>query len=87
MPPAPTARLRFREMADADLDHLAGLLADPVVMRFYPAPRTRAEAAAWIAGNRRRYAQDGHGLWTVSYTHLTLPTIHVECRSRWSPYH
>ena len=23
----------------------------------------------------------------VSYTHLTLPTIHVECRSRWSPYH
>ena len=22
---------------------------------------------------------------TVSYTHLTLPTIHVECRSRWSP--
>ena len=65
MPPAPTARLRFREMADADLDHLAGLLADPVVMRFYPAPRTRAEAAAWIAGNRRRYAQDGHGLWII----------------------
>ena len=23
----------------------------------------------------------------VSYTHLTLPTIHVLCRSRWSPYH
>ena len=27
------------------------------------------------------------GLTPVSYTHLTLPTIHVECRSRWSPYH
>ena len=26
-------------------------------------------------------------LVAVSYTHLTLPTIHVECRSRWSPYH
>ena len=26
-------------------------------------------------------------LSAVSYTHLTLPTIHVECRSRWSPYH
>ena len=25
--------------------------------------------------------------WSVSYTHLTLPTIHVLCRSRWSPYH
>ena len=24
---------------------------------------------------------------TVSYTHLTLPTIIRECRSRWSPYH
>ena len=24
---------------------------------------------------------------TVSYTHLTLPTIILPCRSRWSPYH
>ena len=23
----------------------------------------------------------------VSYTHLTLPTIQLSCRSRWSPYH
>ena len=23
----------------------------------------------------------------VSYTHLTLPTSAVACRSRWSPYH
>ena len=23
----------------------------------------------------------------VSYTHLTLPTINGECRSRWSPSH
>ena len=23
----------------------------------------------------------------VSYTHLTLPTTLVKCRSRWSPYH
>ena len=33
----------------------------------------------------------GGDLWTVplpsvSYTHLTLPTIAAECRSRWSPY-
>ena len=26
-------------------------------------------------------------LLTVSYTHLTLPTSAVACRSRWSPYH
>ena len=23
----------------------------------------------------------------VSYTHLTLPTMIIRCRSRWSPYH
>ena len=27
------------------------------------------------------------GMVTVSYTHLTLPTITSGCRSRWSPYH
>ena len=26
-------------------------------------------------------------LTTVSYTHLTLPTMASVCRSRWSPYH
>ena len=29
----------------------------------------------------------GGGVEPVSYTHLTLPTIAAECRSRWSPYH
>ena len=24
---------------------------------------------------------------SVSYTHLTLPTMSLVCRSRWSPYH
>ena len=27
------------------------------------------------------------GSTSVSYTHLTLPTNHDMCRSRWSPYH
>ena len=26
-------------------------------------------------------------LAAVSYTHLTLPTTRLVCRSRWSPYH
>ena len=25
--------------------------------------------------------------YPVSYTHLTLPTMSLVCRSRWSPYH
>lgn len=63
--PSPTARLRFREMTPADLDAMAGLLGDPRVMRFYPAPKTRREALAWIEWNERGYARDGHGLWLV----------------------
>ena len=36
----------------------------------------------------REFFHDLEGvLATVSYTHLTLPTIAAECRSRWSPYH
>ena len=27
------------------------------------------------------------GNLAVSYTHLTLPTMRLRCRSRWSPYH
>ena len=30
---------------------------------------------------------DAVSVATVSYTHLTLPTITTVCRSRWSPYH
>ena len=29
----------------------------------------------------------GNDMEPVSYTHLTLPTIDISCRSRWSPYH
>ena len=33
------------------------------------------------------FSQEGRELTSVSYTHLTLPTNTVTCRSRWSPYH
>ena len=32
-------------------------------------------------------AKGWNGMKSVSYTHLTLPTNHDMCRSRWSPYH
>jgi len=44
---------------------MAGLLGDPEVMRYYPAPKTRDEAAAWIAWNQRNYAEHGYGLWVI----------------------
>ena len=36
---------------------------------------------------RAEQARPGSQYGPVSYTHLTLPTIAAECRSRWSPYH
>ena len=43
-----TERLILREWADDDRDAFAAIVADPHVMRFYPATRSRAEADAWI---------------------------------------
>lgn len=63
--PAPTARLRFREMDAQDLDDVAGLLGDPEVMAFYPAPKSHAESAAWIERMQERYTRDGFGLWII----------------------
>lgn len=65
MLPAPTSRLRFREMTPSDLDVMARLLGDPAVMEFYPRPKTRPEALAWIEWNQRNYRELGHGLWIV----------------------
>ncbi|WP_336500680.1 GNAT family N-acetyltransferase [Microbacterium paraoxydans] len=63
--PAPTPRLAFREMIADDLDDMAALLGDPEVMAYYPAPKSRAEAAEWIARMQQRYREDGHGLWII----------------------
>ncbi|HVU91800.1 MAG TPA: GNAT family N-acetyltransferase [Jatrophihabitans sp.] len=63
-----TERLTLREMTDSDLDDIAALLGDPEVMRYYPRPKTRDEAARWIAWNRRLYAERGFGLWVLNRT-------------------
>jgi len=63
--PHPTPRLLLRPMTDDDLEDLAALLGDPVVMAHYPRPRTRAEAQAWIDWTRACYHQHGFGLWVL----------------------
>ena len=52
------------------------------------------EDEPWCSGSLSRFHRDGdrHPLPSVpviavSYTHLTLPTMRLRCRSRWSPYH
>jgi RimJ/RimL family protein N-acetyltransferase len=49
-----------------DLDAMAALLGDPQVMRYYPHPKSREEALAWIAWNRRLYREHGFGLWLLT---------------------
>ena len=63
--PAPTTRVILRPMVDEDLDDMAALLGDPVVMTYYPRPRTRDEAQAWITRTRDSYREHGFGLWVL----------------------
>jgi RimJ/RimL family protein N-acetyltransferase len=52
-------------MVPDDLDAMATLLGDPQVMAYYPAPKTRQQAVAWIVWNQDNYAEHGHGLWIL----------------------
>lgn len=63
-------RLRVRELEETDLDAVASMLADPDVMRYWPRPYTRDEAAEWIRQRRRQYAEDGFSYW-LALDHAT----------------
>jgi RimJ/RimL family protein N-acetyltransferase len=63
MPVLFTARLVLRELTPDDIEFLAEMLADPEVMRYWPATLSRAEAATWIENQQKRYARDGCGYW------------------------
>jgi RimJ/RimL family protein N-acetyltransferase len=58
-----TARLRLRELDDTDLEFMVTMLVASDVMRHYPRRQARELAGEWIARQRSRYEQDGHGLW------------------------
>lgn len=58
-----TDRITLREFTKNDLDALATMVADEEQMRFYPAPRTRDEAQAWIDRNLSLYMERGFGFW------------------------
>jgi RimJ/RimL family protein N-acetyltransferase len=60
-----TERVRLREFRDDDLDALAAMVADAEQMTFYPRPKARDEAAAWIRLNRELYAARGFGTWLI----------------------
>lgn len=62
-----TKRLLLRQMKmdDEDLRSCSRFLADPEVMYAYEHGFNWMEIENWIIQNRRRYEQDGFGLWMV----------------------
>ena len=65
-----TQRFKLREFRRDDLDDLAAMVADEDQMRFYPRPKTRGEACAWIGRNLSLYEEYGFGFWLIE----SLPT-------------
>jgi ribosomal-protein-alanine N-acetyltransferase len=63
-----TPQLLLREFTLQDADALSLVLSDPQTMRYYPAPVDRAGVEQWIERNRRRYLDDGVGLWGMELT-------------------
>ena len=61
-----TRQLILREMRSTDVDSLHRIFSDPLLMRFWPV-WTQAETEAWVAAQMRRYAQDGFGLWAITF--------------------
>ena len=60
-----TSRLLLREMTEDDLPALRSILQDPQVMYAYEHAFSEDEVRAWLAKQRRRYAEDGFGLWAM----------------------
>ena len=60
-----TDRLLLRQWRTADREPFAAMNADPVVMRHFPAPMTRAESDALADRLEAAIAGRGWGLWAV----------------------
>lgn len=60
-----TERLLLRTWRDDDLEPFARMVADPEVMRYFPATQNREEAAALIERVHAHMAEHGFGLWAL----------------------
>ncbi|MCJ9429240.1 GNAT family N-acetyltransferase [Kordiimonas marina] len=60
-----TDRLILRQWRAEDRAPFAAMNADAEVMRFFPAPQTRAESDASVARQEKRIAERGYGLWAA----------------------
>ena len=70
----------------ADGDNKSNLYCNDLLPERFGRKREYALGKNSGKANIRKNLED-LGLEPVSYTHLTLPTTRLRCRSRWSPYH
>jgi RimJ/RimL family protein N-acetyltransferase len=68
VPEIHTERLRLRAHTPADLDALAAVWADPVVMRYLGGPITREDAWARLLRYAGHWTLLGHGFWLIEET-------------------
>ena len=68
-----TPRLILRLMTMEDLDFIAGMLADPEVMRFYPHCYDRQQATRWVEGVLDGYQRCGHSFFLVAARQTRQP--------------
>ena len=62
-----TSRLILREITGNDLENLAVIYADPVVMKFYPSTYTYEQTQQHIERITKSYRENGFGLWGTIY--------------------
>lgn len=62
-----TPRLRLRPWQPADWPAFAALNADAEVMRYFPAPLSRAQSDAMADEIQRRIARQGWGFWAAEH--------------------
>lgn len=62
-------RLGFRNWRDADRAPFAALCADPAVMRYFPAAKTRAESDATVDRLIAHAERHGYTFWAVDTLH------------------
>ena len=60
-----TARLVLRRWVDADREPFAALNADPLVMRYFPAPLSREQSDRMVDRIEEMFDQLGFGLWAI----------------------
>lgn len=80
----PATLLRAAGVRDQDVGNYDAFISIRAAIR---AIESAAAVTATMDFGRRLAQRQGIEILGCLLTHLTLPTIRILCRSRWSPYH